>query len=117
MPTAGNPRPLTKMVGVEFTPTFAPNASEALMASLAAGVAAQAAILTGSWPALVSASFNVASAVGPVSPDWFSNKASENLKKASLPPALATQYPWVDALKASLWIWVRGKSWKTKLAL
>ena len=37
----GSPRPFTKRVGVEFTPTCSPRASEALTASFAAPVAAQ----------------------------------------------------------------------------
>jgi hypothetical protein len=87
----GSPRPLTKMVGVEFTPTFVAQSARSIDGFLGRRGCGAGSDL---GRILACFGFGVLQSLirsGRRKSRLVSKSASENLKKASLPPALATQ--------------------------
>jgi len=82
--------------------------TEASTVATVAGSLAQAEILAGSNPALVTALFSVRVAPsGDANPSWPSKTAEAKVKNALLPPCLATQTPYAAAPAAAL-CWGNG---------
>ena len=100
-------------MGTSLMPKSVPSLIEASTSALISGVAAQAATLAGSRPALVTALLRVSVAPsGVASPSWPSKTADAYWKNALLPPSLLTQRPYSAAVIAAGCMDGNGKALK-----